>query len=192
MVESTTTAQNRSEIAKLKPINEDLRNIVTSNNNTIEQIKQQIEVAKMNLVDSRVENRFRICDLQRYNNDIKKEMENALHSFNAKRNEMIENIKLETERVQKDQQLKVEKKQQAIDKPVNTMKRKLTPARLRPQRRTDDMLMDLANTSTSPLSSSNCLEVSFLISKRAKITNNNNAIMPATLDSDSDSDNFEF
>lgn len=190
-MENTNTTQNRAEIAKLKPIIEDIRNSVTFSNDTIEQIKRQIETAKLNLVDSRVENRFQICALQRNNIDIKKEMENDLNSFNAKRNELIDNIRLETERVQQEKQLIAERKKQAIDMPVNTMKRKLTPTRPRQQNGNSNMLVDLADTSISRSASSNSLELSFLVSKRAKVTNNNEAAMQATFDSDSDSDNFE-
>lgn len=190
MANNAKTPQNRSEIAKLKPMIEDLRKITTSNKKSIEQIKQQIEMAKVALVDSRVNNRFRIYDLQRDNNNIKKEMENALHSFNAKRNEIIENIKQETERAQQDQQLMVKRKQQSSDKSVNAMKRKISSPRPRQQKGSDDTLIDLANSSNSFLSSSNSLQVSFLNSKRAKITNNNEPKMQDTFDSDSDSNDF--
>lgn len=189
MEANTITAENRAEIAKLKPIIEENRDSIASNNKTIEQIKQQIEKAKCDLVDSRVEVRFKICAIQRYNSEIKNEIEKAQQTFNATRNELMEKIKVETER----QQLVAKRKQQAIDMlQANTMKRKLTPTRPRSQGRNNDVLIDLADTTVSPSSCSNSLEVSFLISKRAKITNNIESKLQATFDSDSDSGNLDY
>lgn len=182
---NSITVQNRAEIAKLKPIIEENRNAVAANNKTIEEMKQQIEVAKISLVDSRVEARFKICAIQRYISDTRNEMEKAQQSFNAQRDEIIEKIRLETER-----QKSLADRQQAIDTKTNTMKRKLTPTRQRSHR--DNLLIELANTSVSRSSSSNSqIEASIFKSKRARITNKiEERKLQYTIDSDTESDNL--
>lgn len=183
MAGNTKNEQNRAEIAKLLTTVEETRNAVAANHKTIENLNQQIGIANVSLVDSRVEVRIKICAMERHNSETKIKMEKAQQSFNALRDEIVGKIRLETER----QQLASERKQKSIEMKTNTMKRKLTPTRP-PQG--NDSVIDLANSSISPSSSSHSLEVSFLVSKRARVTSNNDAILQATFDSTSESDNF--
>lgn len=170
LVGHNVKAQNRTEIAKLKPVVEELRISVISNNNTIEHLKQQIELGKTSLVDSRVKNRFQINAAQQKINDIKKEMENAQQIFNAKRDELMEQIRQKKERVQTDQPL---------------------AERTEPNQQDNLEVVNAVNEISPSLSSStNSVDPSYLISKRAKITNEEE--MDVTFDSDSDPDNLDF